>query len=60
MSIKYARSFLFCAMILAVCSCGVKPSHVDPPEGAEHSTFPQTYPDINTDPQPGLEGRGRY
>ncbi len=35
--------------------CGIKPKDVDPPEGAEESTFPQTYPDLSTDPQPGLD-----
>lgn len=27
-----------------VAACGVKPNHVAPPPGAEHSGFPHTYP----------------
>ncbi len=38
-----------------ISSCGIKPPYVEPPQGAEHDTFPKTYPDINTDPVAGLE-----
>ena len=43
--------------VLLTAGCGVKPPYVDPPNGAEHDTFPKTYPNIITDPQPGLEYR---
>ncbi len=42
-------------IILACCAltaCGVKPSSVEPPEGAEDKTYPRTYPDMSTDPAP--------
>lgn len=37
--------------LLILSGCGVKPKHVDPPEGAEHSPFPRVYPALETDPQ---------
>ena len=33
-------------------ACGVKPESVESPAGAEHDTFPNTYPDVSTDPAP--------
>jgi hypothetical protein len=30
--------------ILTVSGCGIKPTAVDAPQGAEHDTFPRTYP----------------
>ncbi len=51
---QFLHIFL-CANILLLCACGVKPPYVDPPQGAEHDTFPRSYPDTSTDPQPGLE-----
>ena len=41
--------------LILLAGCGIKPNHVDPPEGAEESTFPNVYPSPHTDPQPGLE-----
>ncbi len=56
---KYCMYFLLSVNILLLGACGVKPSHVEPPAGAKHDdTFPRAYPDINTDPQPGLENKG--
>lgn len=37
---------------IILASCGVKPGHVDPPEGSEETGFPRTYPDLDTDPKP--------
>lgn len=56
MNYKKKLRYLFLYLtILALSSCGVKPAFVDPPEGAEHNTFPRTYPDASTDPMPGME-----
>ncbi|MGN7438930.1 MAG: hypothetical protein ACTHOO_09845 [Alcanivorax sp.] len=53
---RYSIYILLCVNALMLSGCGVKPPYVDPPQGAEHDdTFPQTYPDVNTDPQPGME-----
>lgn len=52
---KYFIYILMCANALMLSSCGVKPPYVDPPQGAQHDTFPNTYPDASTDPKPGLE-----
>lgn len=32
-----------CALLL-LAACGIKPRDVDPPQGAEHDTYPQVYP----------------
>ncbi len=32
--------------------CGIKPGHVDSPNGVEGDYFPRKYPDISTDPAP--------
>ena len=53
----YIYTIFLCVNILMLSACGVKPSHVDPPEGAEHSQFPRTYPDTSTDPKPGMENK---
>lgn len=42
---------------LGLTGCGKKPSHIDPPLGTEEDTFPRTYPDLKTDPQPDLDAR---
>lgn len=47
-------SVAFLALLL-LGGCGIKPKHVDPPESAEKSTFPNVYPNPQTDPQPGLD-----
>ncbi|GEM_PF-1228769 len=52
---KHFLYILLCVNTLALCACGIKPPYVEPPNGAQHDVFPKTYPDINTDPQPGLE-----
>jgi len=39
-------------LVLPLGACGKKPDQVDPPPGAEQSTFPRTYPDPATDPKP--------
>ncbi|MGH1404455.1 MAG: hypothetical protein ACRBDL_09440 [Alphaproteobacteria bacterium] len=52
---QYFIATFLCSATLFVASCGIKPPHVEPPEGAEHDTFPATYPDTSTDPRPGLE-----
>ncbi len=46
---------ILCTALLALSACGIKPPYVEPPAGAKHDTFPHTYPDPSTDPQPGLE-----
>ncbi len=52
----FALISLFSTLLL-LAGCGVKPPYLDPPEGVEHDTFPETYPDLSTDPKPGLENR---
>jgi hypothetical protein len=48
MTRKSALAFCFSASLLLLsmltAACGVKPSHVDPPPGAENTDFPRTYP----------------
>lgn len=50
---------LMAATLLALTGCGIKPNHVDPPQGAEDSTFPAEYPNPQTDPQPGMDQKHR-
>lgn len=38
--------------LFLLTGCGVKPSAVDAPQGAEKDQFPKTYPDPSTDPGP--------
>ncbi len=52
---RYFIYILICVNTIILGACGVKPPYVDPPQGIKHDTFPKTYPDINTDPQVGLE-----
>jgi len=33
---------------LALCACGIRPSQIDPPPGAEKLKYPRTYPDSDT------------
>ena len=50
--------FALCGvMLLFLGACGIKPSNVEPPDGATNDTFPQTYPNPQTDPQPSVERR---
>lgn len=35
-------------LTFALCACGIRPSQVDPPPGAEKLKFPRTYPDPDT------------
>jgi predicted small lipoprotein YifL len=35
----------------ALNGCGIKPDHVDPPQGEKDDIFPRTYPDPATDAQ---------
>ncbi|HQX26513.1 MAG TPA: hypothetical protein PKX38_01095 [Alphaproteobacteria bacterium] len=45
------RKFTILAISMALLAgCGIKPSHVDPPEGANEGDFPRVYPDTKTDP----------
>lgn len=45
------RKIAVLALGLALLAgCGIKPSHVDPPEGANEGDFPRVYPDVKTDP----------
>lgn len=55
----YSRSLFLIALCLVLGACGIKPKNVDPPEGAEKSTFPAVYPDPQTDPKPGMESKDR-
>ena len=56
MTIKKHFIYIFlCVNTLMLGACGIKPAYVDPPSGAQHDTFPSTYPDISTDPIVGLE-----
>lgn len=57
---KRTHYFIYIFLCVNVCllsGCGIKPPHVEPPPGAEHSDFPATYPDTSTDPKPGLENK---
>jgi len=56
-TLRHTIYILLCVNALFLSSCGVKPPHVHPPEGAKHDTFPAAYPDLTTDPQPGLENK---
>ena len=51
---KPIAHFLFALplLVLPLSGCGIKPSSVDPPPGAENLKFPRTYPDLSTDPGP--------
>jgi hypothetical protein len=46
--------FLYMALALSMSTvlsgCGTKPSHLEPPPGAEKNGFPHTYPAPATDP----------
>jgi hypothetical protein len=45
------RNFVILGISLAVLAgCGIKPAHVDPPEGANEGDYPRVYPDVTTDP----------
>ncbi|MGB4106885.1 MAG: hypothetical protein WBK55_03720 [Alphaproteobacteria bacterium] len=45
------RKFTILVMGIALLGgCGIKPSNVDPPEGANEGDFPRVYPDTKTDP----------
>ena len=50
-----SRPVLITASLLALSmglgACGIKPSRVEPPAGAEDTRFPATYPDPATDPR---------
>ena len=49
------RFAILVVMILSFAmlgACGVKPESVEPPAGVQHDTFPNTYPDVSTDPAP--------
>ncbi len=54
---KHHKYILLSMTSIALCSCGIKPSYVEPPQGAEHEQFPRTYPDTSTDPIVGLENK---
>jgi hypothetical protein len=45
-------SFCLVLALAAVSGCGIKPKNVDAPGGTEKDTFPRTYPNPATDPQP--------
>ncbi len=41
------RNYGLCALLLAtvlLAGCGIKPGHVEPPEGVDKTAFPKTYP----------------
>ncbi len=41
------NSFFLLSIVISICvlsSCGIKPSDVDAPEGAENINFPTNYP----------------
>jgi hypothetical protein len=45
------RQFAVLALAAALLAgCGIKPAHVDPPEGANEGDYPRVYPDIKNDP----------
>lgn len=49
------RKFLVLSLFLALLApglsgCGIKPSNVDPPEGANEGDYPRVYPDLKNDP----------
>lgn len=35
---------------VTLSGCGIKPSKLSPPENADRSEYPRTYPDLATDP----------
>jgi hypothetical protein len=45
------RKFIVLSMVtVLLAGCGIKPSHVDPPEGANEGDYPRVYPDPKNDP----------
>ncbi|MBU6475320.1 MAG: hypothetical protein KGQ70_05090 [Alphaproteobacteria bacterium] len=46
----------FCLALTGALSllggCGIKPSRLSPPPGAQKSDYPRVYPDPATDPKP--------
>ncbi|MGB4057317.1 MAG: hypothetical protein WBK77_04455 [Alphaproteobacteria bacterium] len=44
------KTALLSLALALLAGCGIKPDHVDPPEGANEGDFPRVYPDIKTDP----------
>jgi len=49
------RTIFMVGLCLLVTACGVKPGSVSAPKGAEDNSFPRTYPNLETDPQPKNE-----
>lgn len=51
---RFLQCFLLPVLIfpLGVYGCGIKPDDLSPPESAQESPFPKTYPDPTTDPKP--------
>ncbi len=46
------KTTLLIGLCLLANACGVKPNDVSAPEGSENTSFPRTYPDLDTDQQP--------
>lgn len=46
------RNIILLVACMALSACGIKPGEVEPPEGEGSSSYPRTYPDLGTDPQP--------
>lgn len=40
------------ALTLVMAGCGIKPAKLSPPPGVSKDSYPKTYPDPSTDPQP--------
>ncbi len=38
--------------VAALGGCGIKPTHLGAPKGADQNAYPHVYPDPATDPQP--------
>lgn len=49
---KYCTVMLFIMSfsLFALGGCGVKPDGVEPPASVQNDSFPNTYPDVSTDP----------
>jgi hypothetical protein len=45
-------ALLFYLSLATAAGCGIKPGNVEAPPGVEPDSFPRTYPDPATDPQP--------
>jgi hypothetical protein len=49
---RNSHTFILLLMVVALAGCGIKPAKLKAPDASQEDHFPQTYPDISTDPRP--------